>query len=215
MSLNLVKKITVKSCIGDIMGMFPVYPVFDEAGKPAGKKPKLGDKVMLLRVMGVSDGVKRGSTNFGDWTGFTGQFKAIVLDSGEEYRSKTIILPDTGTDYLEPAVMEHGGDGGVKFAFDLGAKVVEDRAVKGAFKYEFIVSPLVELAENDTLAQFDSILPALPAPNAKALAAPDAGNVVDVESKEVVTETVGAPQGAAETSTEAAAGKAPAAGKKK
>jgi hypothetical protein len=162
--MQLVKKLSAKSVIGNILALFPRETTVVD-GKEI-KKIVLGTEIDLLRVIGVARGIKRGTTNFGEWTAFKGQFEGVRLDDGEIFRSSDLFLPEVATDMLVPVVMEHGEEG-VQFAFTIGARAVADRAAPEIVKYEFICKPLVEVSQTDPLEAFKNTLPALPAPKAK------------------------------------------------
>ncbi len=155
MATQLHKKLSIKSVIGKVKVLFTK----DEEGEiPEGQK------VNLMRVVGIADGIKVGTSTYGEWTAFTGQFVATDLRTGEEHRSGTLFLPEVATDVLAPVVREQNG-APVEFAFDIGAT-----STTTEIGYEYNVTPLVEAKENDPLQSLVSRLnlPALPAPVKKA-----------------------------------------------
>lgn len=155
MATQLHKKLSIKNVIGKVKALFEK----DEKGDiPEGQK------VNLIRVIGIADGIKVGTSTYGEWIAFTGQFVAIDLRTGEEHRSGQLFLPDTATDVLAPVVRAQNG-APVEFAFDIGATSTDTEV-----GYEYNVTPLVEAKENDPLQNLTARLnlPALPAPVKKA-----------------------------------------------
>jgi hypothetical protein len=160
--MELVKKLSAKSVVGNPMS------VIRAAMKDAhDRAPQEGDSAPLYRVYGVARGVKNGQSNFGEWTAFKGEFAAVSLETGEQFRSGELFLPEVAEALLIGPVKD--GDGsGVQFAFEIGARAVKDRADDKNLKYEYTVRSLVELSKEDPLAQMASTLPALPAPRKAA-----------------------------------------------
>jgi hypothetical protein len=145
--MQLVTKLSAKTITGAIKPLLP---------RDADKNIIMGAVVLLFRVYGIAHGIKKGESNFGPWVSFSGEFEAVGAD-GEVYRSANLFLPEVAEQLLLPVVMSDKNEGGVRFAFDIGAKATE--ATVG---YEYVVKPVVQIAENDSLAAFRTELPALP-----------------------------------------------------
>lgn len=143
--MELLSKISLKS----------VYGAVDIKKLHEGKTT-----LNLMRVLGIASGVKTGQSSFGDWLAFTGNFKAIDLTTGNEFRSGKIFLPAIASGLIEGAIQQAEADS-VQFAFDIGVKPVQDR--QGKDSYEYTVTPLVEAQDNDPLNELENKLPALAA----------------------------------------------------
>lgn len=156
--MQLLKKMSVKSILGNVLAAFAV--------NETTKQPNLGDKKVLFRVFGIANSSKTGTSNFGEWTSFKGLFEAIILETGEVLRSSDLFLPEVATDALLPVVAKNVEDGGngVRFAMDIGAVIVADRTNPLVMKYEYTCAPVIDVAQDDPLAAFKAVLPALPAP---------------------------------------------------
>jgi hypothetical protein len=152
MANSILKKITVKDVCGEI------------------KKP--ATTTWLVRVVGIARDYEIGTTNFGQFVRFKGQFRAIKIETGEVFDSGAMILPDIANNLIYGALSQDGSNA-VEFAFDLGVK-----PSKSPTEYDYIVSSLIESKEADPLAALLSnapALPALPAPSAeKSKATPKA-----------------------------------------
>jgi len=123
-------------------------------------RPAKGDKVKpLYRVYGMATGVKTGSTQFGDWTGLTGQFEAVNLETGEISVSPVCILPEPMNSLLFSRVQ--AGES-VQFAYEIGVEHSE----KGSTGYAYTTKPIVKETQNDPLAELRAAVKALPAPTA-------------------------------------------------
>lgn len=148
---NLVSKLAVAKVIGKI--------------KPTDL-PEDGTLVPLMRVMGQAEGVKTGTTNYGEYCGFTGVFAAVNFKTGEHFAAAQVFLPDVATDLMRPVVEAAQANGGkVEFAFDIGVRQVK----RGEeIKYEYGVKPLVQAAKADPLAALKAKLAAVPLPTLPA-----------------------------------------------
>lgn len=140
--MSFVRKITVKNIVGAVKDYVP-----SEKEAP----------VMLVRVVGSVSRLAHGTSNFGGeespWVKFLGQFKAVNLLTGEEFRAFTCLLPSIASEPLEAAVAE--ADAPVEFAFDLGVRWSDT-----PIGYEYVCNPLIEPDTADPLEQLTARLPA-------------------------------------------------------
>lgn len=155
--MNLVKKLSAKSIIGNVMAQFP-------KNKETGK-PEVGTELKLYRIYGIANAIKIGQSTFGDWTAFHGQFEAVAEESGQVFRGGQCFLPEVAEVLLAPVVMKQPEGAGVQFAFDIGARITKGK-IEGEVSYEYTVKPVIAMAENDALAGFKKELLALSAPKA-------------------------------------------------
>lgn len=107
---------------------------------------KIEDKTerALLHVYGVTHGVKQGQSDYGPWISFVGNFAAVNLETGEEFRAGKLFLPEIAEIMLHSQLAEADS---VQFAFEIG--IIESK--KSAIGYEYTVKPLVKPQENDPL----------------------------------------------------------------
>jgi hypothetical protein len=128
--LNLKKKISVKTVLGNIKDRIPTY-VED------GKNPP----TYLMRVVGMVTGIKTGNSTYGDWVGYTGSFQATDLATGEIYRGIMLHVPAALDGVLRPVAEKAASEGQtVNVAVDIGA-----HATKSAVGYEYDVKPLIKM----------------------------------------------------------------------
>lgn len=133
--MKLVKKLTVKTVLE--------------------RKPNaalLGDKDSfdIMTVYGTAEKAEPGTHDFGDgnvshFVKFRGNFAAVRVSDGEEFRSGVLILPDVAGDVLAGVVSEDGGDA-VGFAF-----LIQIKKADTTVGYEYGASPLTEPEEHDPL----------------------------------------------------------------
>ena len=145
MSGTLIKKISRKTVVGDV--------------SPPEKATD------LYTIMGIANGVKTGSSMYGEWLALTGQFEASNLETGEVFAAPVAFLPEPLNGLIAAKVRTPGEDGkgvSVKFAVMVGVK-----PAKNQFGLEYTVRELVDVKENDPLADLRQALPALPKPAAK------------------------------------------------
>ncbi len=117
--------------------------------KIMGKKPRLneGEKSRVLyQVVGIASGRKTGEhSEFGPWCALTGNFAAVNLASGEEFRSGVLFLPDVA---LDP-IIGHMDTGATSIEFGYTISIMEDE--KSATGYVYTATPIMEPDENDPL----------------------------------------------------------------
>lgn len=136
--------------------MVPVELV-DENGD---KKTVLrGVEGTYMRVAGIVRRVNVVATHYGDSLEFTGQFRAVDLETGEISDSGKLFLPSVAETYVNNTfqeVSDNTGFGGLEIAFDVGIK-----PSNSAMGYEYTVMPLIEKKQPDLLDQMLSSLPAI------------------------------------------------------
>lgn len=134
------------------------------AKKLIGKIAIPTEKTPLFRVLGIASGSKTGESNYGPWTSFVGQFRAIRNSDGEVFQAGQCFLPAMATNLMLPVVEQHGSTG-VEFAFDVGVVPAST-----AIGYEYFAEPIVESGETDALAALQKKVDmrALPSPEKKA-----------------------------------------------
>lgn len=129
--MNYVKKLSVKTVCGK--------PTFE-------KDAKDGASVSLMQVFGQAQGVKAGTSNFGEWEALTGNFEAVNLETGEAYRAATLFLPDLAHEPLVMA-MKANPDTPIDFAIEITA--AKDSTV--AVGYVYGMKTLIEAETADPL----------------------------------------------------------------
>lgn len=156
MSIKLVKKITVKNVLGR---------------KPSAALLGDNDTFDVMTVYGTATKVESGTHDFGDgnvseFEKFRGNFAAIRVSDGVEFRSGVMILPDVAGGVLAPVVKELGeGAEAVNFGFLVTMKKAET-----SIGYEYLAEPLTKPSEHDPLDAIKGQLAG--APGIPALEAP-------------------------------------------
>lgn len=165
--------------------------------KTIGCQPKTGAKIVACTVAHVYGSARNyviGSSTYGEYTKFRGDFEAVNLSSGESYRSGNLLLPDVAADLLASALhaagAKHGrakspgidGDDGedalapIEFAVEIGIRPkTSDKP--GGMPYEWTVRPLIEARDSDPLVSMRDKVKALSAP------VDDAKNTVPAQNK--------------------------------
>ena len=162
--MNYLKKMSVAS-----MNVIPK----NYKKKHADGGMEHGEIRSLFDVFGIADGIETGSTSMGEWTAFTGSFKAVSCHADadgifQEYRGKKLFLPDVATDAISDALNSAEG-GKVEFALQIGMKRVIKLNPQGeetGAGYEYTMKPLIEIdASADPLAHLENKVKSLPAPS--------------------------------------------------
>ena len=111
----------------------------------------------LYRIVGIANGVKKGTGNYGDWEKLVGQFEVHVFSTGKKFVSNEAFLPNVANGLIAAQLQ---GDNSVQFAFEVGGKPTGKKDGAG---YEFTVKSLIESTEASPLdalkaqANFDSL----------------------------------------------------------
>lgn len=135
-NLRLVKKLSTKTIIGTV-------PI--EKSDPADKR------VHLYDMFGIAVGIKTGESNYGSFTAFKGEFRAVV-PGGDVFQSSTCFVPSVIESQLSIAVGEAKGQQ-VKFAF----KVFAAKTEKSPF-YTYEIESLVAPKPSDAMQELSSVV---------------------------------------------------------
>ncbi len=147
---SLLRRITVRDVVGKVF--------MGELASHLNRAP--GKKLGLMRVIGVANRAKPGSTDKGEYVRFIGRFKATNLVTGEMYQSSQCILPNFIGEQIH-AAMTAGGAAGLagleaqsesQFAFDIGAHYEESSVTK----YVYTVASLIPPSQTDALALLEA-----------------------------------------------------------
>lgn len=133
--------------------------IFELANKTRDKQ------VPLLRIWGVAKRAKPGSSDYGPYVRFLGDFRALDVQTGALYRSSVAILPK----FMEEQLAGAMGTGDNSVAAQFGVEISVKYDGKAATKYVYMDRALLEPEQsNEILALEDKIRgtdpKALPAP---------------------------------------------------
>lgn len=147
--VNLIKKITLKT-----IGAQPAPNSIDVTTD-------------LCAVYGRADRMELGSTTFGEYVKFKGQFEAQNIATGEIFQSGELIVPEIVSDLITGAMEANEGQA-VEFAFIITA--IADKKEGGQGRgYQFTAKPLIEEQKSDPLAMLrakvTSSVPVIEAPS--------------------------------------------------
>jgi hypothetical protein len=149
-----LRKITVKTVTGGVT---------DELFAQLVASPK--DPIPMMKVWGIATRMKPGSSDYGTYVKFNGQFRAVNIADGAIFRSSTMLLPKFLEDDLAGIIGVGAADGKtpqVEFGFELSVKYDKTSATK----YVYMAENIVEAQDTDQLMKLDSLVlgKALPAP---------------------------------------------------
>lgn len=152
--VEMLRKITIRNCGLDVATIKDLIAGVGE-----------GEKIDLLRVVGIVATAKAGQTDKGEYLKLIGEFSAINLQTGEQFVAGQCILPNFIADQFAGVLAQHGT---AEFALEIGAKS-DKSAVTG---YTFTVRPLIESKSSNRMQELintaASDLPMLEAPKPKA-----------------------------------------------
>ena len=134
----LLKKISVKN----IVGTMPI--------------PKVGEEILLCLIMGYAKTFEIKTTTFGDSIAFHGDFKGVNAETGEDFRSGTVYLPDVASDLLKNVLDANSGI--IEFGFTISVIGVKGRTEGENGKYEYRCMPMMKAAENDPMLALENKL---------------------------------------------------------
>lgn len=169
--VNLPKKIVAKEIVGRMVLKCTkkFIPEKDEQGNVRVKddgSPR-GDwevtpPTPLYTVFGTATGTRSGTSNYGDWMAFTGEFEAVRASDGERYKSGEVILQEPGHTLLFNTLVELrkvDATGGVQFAFEIGKKTSQRWVdTNEGNSYEYTQKSIVNVVRNDPLAALRSAI---------------------------------------------------------
>lgn len=163
MSLAMAAAATEPETVRKItLGVLGVQPDIEELMKADGKRLDLCD------LYGVATKAKPGSSDYGPFVAFLGDFRAIRLADKAAFASRKIIFPAFIEEELYAAFTD-GVNGNVEFAMRISAKFDKDAATK----YVYEMKPIIKPAESAQLTALESrmkeqakLLPAPKAPKA-------------------------------------------------
>ena len=111
-----------------------------------------------MSIMGIASGIKLVPTQYGPAVGFTGDFEAINIETGEVFRSPVAYIPEPAQGLLAAKLKTNES---VQFSFIVGV-IKSEKSVTG---YEYTVKPVVEESQADALKSLRAMTrAALPAP---------------------------------------------------
>lgn len=152
-----LRKITVRDVYGKIEG-----ETFDKVRALKGKP------LALMDVVGIAGRAKPGTSDYGPFIKFQGQFQATNLATGEVFRSAALLLPKFLEDDLIGAMSIKGSDDVKQAEFAIRLSAIADD--KSATKYVYVADSLIEPQESAPLAALiekaSQAAKALPAPKA-------------------------------------------------
>lgn len=132
------------------------------------QKKGVDGRLYVGTYMGSASGIKKGTTDFGDWEALTGIFRAIS-PSGEVFEASTCFLPDVALGMITGQL--HAGAVGVDFAFRLHAVLDDGSPVGFSYRAEPLINtvdnPLDRIAKLLTAPKMDDA-PVIPDPLLKA-----------------------------------------------
>ncbi len=125
--------------------VYDTLPRLDIPGAPTEK--------VLYDVYGMTNGVKSGSTEKGDWLSFKGQFEAVTPD-GELFASGQVFLPQPFEDMLYSQLKDaQGADDKASVQFAVRVFIVAPKKGKpSAVGYEYRCQPLIDAQESSPIA---------------------------------------------------------------
>lgn len=147
-SRKIVKKITAKVVSGGI-DILKLAKFIDLPGNNDGSV------MPLFNIIGQASDFTTGQSDYGPYVKLLGVFKAVNIDTGEEFRSGACMLPGSGNDMVYGALRGLGEQGGaVEFAFRVGVK--RDKSAGVGYAYD--VEQVVVAGQADPLAALEKSL---------------------------------------------------------
>ena len=165
MSVTMLKKLGAKQIVGNVKKAISDFCAND------------GDKVSLYTIIGIANGVKTGTSNYGDWIAFQGKFEASNHVDGLSYASNQAFIVEPLQSMLVDALQNSDE---IRFAITVDAKRRDDLN-QG---YEYLVTPHIQAKENDPLEDLRASIPAIAAPVKVAeLSAPEVEKAAQAPAK--------------------------------
>jgi hypothetical protein len=110
----------------------------------------------LYQIAGIATDTKTGESNYGGWTAFLGEFRAVNCFTGEVFTSAKAFLPDVLGEMLMGKLAGQGENGrGIAFAFVVGIR----RDEKSTVGYTYYAKPVQAPKADDPMAELVKSLP--------------------------------------------------------
>lgn len=181
--VEMPKKIVAKDIVGraGLKCTKKRVAVLDEKGDP--KKDSDGGVITVIEVspprdlyvvFGTADGTRSGTSNYGDWISFTGEFEARRFSDGKVFKSNECILQKPADKLLLSAlrdVKKRDPSASVSFAFTIGVRTSQRWVdTDEGNSYEYTIRSHFGVSRADPLAHLrHTVRHALPAPSQKQL----------------------------------------------
>jgi len=119
--------------------------------KPKSFFKELKEETPMMRIVGLARKYDIGTSQYGEYLKFIGEFHATDLSTGEQSVGAVAFLPQPVDGMLKESIdsMSEGGKKPVEFAFDIF--VIPDPATEVGFQYR--VAALTETKTSDPLAE--------------------------------------------------------------
>lgn len=183
--VDMPKKIVAKDIVGraGLKCTKKTVPVID----PNTNKPKEDSDGNIITevivspprdlyiVFGTADGTRSGTSQYGDWVSFTGEFEARRFSDGRVFKSNECILQKPADALLLNAlrdIKKRDPGASVSFAFTIGVRTSQRWVdTNEGNSYEYTIRSQIGVTRADPLAHLrNTVRHALPAPAPKQLA---------------------------------------------
>lgn len=128
MSTSLIRQITVKTI------------------KAQPPKDSITEPTVIATLYGRCTEKKVGTSDFGDFIRFKGEFEAVNADSGESYRSGNMIVPGVLESLLDSSITVDENN-----AVDFAVEIWVEPSERSNTGYTYNIKPLIEPEESDVL----------------------------------------------------------------
>lgn len=144
-NLTLVSKLTIKTM------------------KAQPKSGEVTEPKMIATLYGRCSDKKIGTSDYGEFIRFKGEFEGVNADTGDSFRSGDMIVPGILESLLDSAITVDENNA-VDFAVEVWVEP-SDRSMTG---YTYNIKPLIKPQESDALAELRNLASgALPAPESE------------------------------------------------
>lgn len=144
-NLTLVSKLTIKTM------------------KAQPKSGEVTEPKMIATLYGRCSDKKIGTSDYGEFIRFKGEFEGVNADTGDSFRSGDMIVPGILESLLDSAITVDENNS-VDFAVEVWVEP-SDRSMTG---YTYNIKPLIKPQESDALAELRNLAGgALPAPESE------------------------------------------------
>lgn len=129
-NINLIRQITVKTI------------------KAQPKPHSIEEDALIATLYGRCTEKKVGTSDYGDFIRFKGEFEAVNAESGETFRAGNMIVPGVLEGLLDSAITADENN-----AVDFAVEVWVEPSDRGNTGYTYSIKPLIQPEESDALAQ--------------------------------------------------------------
>jgi hypothetical protein len=125
-------------------------PKVDADGNPVMLPAKPAEYVELMKITGQCTGIDTGTTTYGEWVAYKGDFHAVNMATGEIFKGTQIYVPQEADIVMRAPIEAALKD--VSAVIEIGVSI-EAKLTSTQVGYQYRARPLMDLAQPESRSQ--------------------------------------------------------------